>query len=288
MLFFIPDKFMIMMQYRIKTGRRLNLKEPKRFTEKLQWYKLYYKNPLMIQCVDKYDVREYVKSKELEDILIPCYGVFNSPDDIDWDSLPDQFVMKDTLGSGGSSIIIVKDKNKEDINQLKKRAKEWISIDAHKRDGGREWPYYSGKNHRIIIEKYIEADTNICGLVDYKFFCFAGKPSYIYVIDDRNIGNGAAVGIYDQNFIKQDVVRNDEKPLISTIEKPISFDYMKKISEILSADFPEARVDLYEVNGEVKFGEITFYDGSGYMTFTPDDFDLILGREFELPKIYRR
>lgn len=279
---------MIMMQYRIKTGRRLNLKEPKRFTEKLQWYKLYYKNPLMIQCVDKYDVREYVKSKELEDILIPCYGVFNSPDDIDWDSLPDQFVMKDTLGSGGSSIIIVKDKNKEDINQLKKRAKEWISIDAHKRDGGREWPYYSGKNHRIIIEKYIEADTNICGLVDYKFFCFAGKPSYIYVIDDRNIGNGAAVGIYDQNFIKQDVVRNDEKPLISTIEKPISFDYMKKISEILSADFPEARVDLYEVNGEVKFGEITFYDGSGYMTFTPDDFDLILGREFELPKIYRR
>ena len=105
---FIPDKTMIKLQYRVKTGNKLNLKKPQRFTEKLQWYKLYYKNPLMIQCVDKYEVRKYVKSKGLEDILIPCYGVYDSADNINWKKLPDKFVMKDTLGGGGVSVILVK------------------------------------------------------------------------------------------------------------------------------------------------------------------------------------
>lgn len=138
-LSFIPDKTMLKIQYRIKTGNKLNLKNPKRFTEKLQWYKLYYKNPLMIQCVDKYDVREYVKSKGLEDILIPCYGVYDSADEVDWDSLPQQFVMKDTLGGGGNSVVIVKDKSTVDLEDLKSTAADWTKIDAHKKGGGREY-----------------------------------------------------------------------------------------------------------------------------------------------------
>lgn len=284
LLAFVPDKLMLKIQYRIKTGHKLNLKNPTRFTEKLQWYKLYYKNPLMIQCVDKYDVREYVKSKGLEDILIPCYGVYNSHDEIDWDALPNQFVMKDTLGGGGVSVIIVKDKSKEDINELKKRAAEWVAIDAHKKDGGREWPYYEGKNHRIIIEKYIEADDPDAGLKDYKYFCFDGKPTWVYVMADRQLGNGVGVGIYDADFNRQDVIRADERPLERIVEQPLTFELMKEISARLSDKFPEARIDLYEVDGEVKFGKITFFDGSGYMTFNPDSFDEKFGEAFKLPK----
>lgn len=282
LLSFIPDVPMIKLQYRIKTGRKLDLKNPKRFTEKLQWYKLNYKNPLMIQCVDKYDVREYVKSKGLEDILIPCYGIFDSVDEINWDDLPNQFVMKDTLGGGGNSVIIVKDKKKVNIEELKRRGKEWTSIKAHVRDAGREWPYYCGKNHRIIVEKYIEAEEKEGGLIDYKYFCFDGKPTWIYVMADRNIGQSVGVGIYNKNFEKVSVSRNDERILERCIEKPENFKMMKKISSILSEDFPEARIDLYDNDGKILFGEITFYDGSGYMTFTPDSFDLEMGRTFKL------
>ena len=113
-LSFVPDKTMIKIQYKLKTGHKLNLKNPRRFTEKLQWYKLYYKNPLMIRCVDKGDVRKYVAKCGLKDILIPSYGIYNSFDEINWDKLPSKFVVKDTLGGGGNSIIIVKDK--KDIN----------------------------------------------------------------------------------------------------------------------------------------------------------------------------
>lgn len=281
---FIPDRIMLKLQYRLKTGRKLDLKKPKRFTEKLQWYKLNYKNPLMIRCVDKYDVREYVKEKGLERILIPCYGVFDSVDDIDWNSLPNRFVMKDTLGGGGASVIIVKDKSKEDINKLKSRASEWTAIKAHVKSDGREWPYYSGKRHRIIIEEFLESNKEAGGLIDFKFFCFDGIPMWIYVLADRELGNGVGVGIYDSNFRRINAARADERPLERFVEKPETFELMREISTILSKEFPETRVDLYEVDGEVKFGEITFYDGSGYMTFDPDDFDFTMGAAFKLIK----
>ena len=263
LLSFVPDKIMLKIQYRIKTGHRLDLKNPKRFTEKLQWYKLYYKDPLMIQCVDKYHVREYVKSKGLEDILIPCIGVYDSPEDINWEDLPDKFVMKDTLGAGGNAVIIVRDKSRADISELKKRAAEWVAIDAHRPDAGREWPYYSGKRHRIIIEEYLDADEQEGGLTDYKYFCFDGRPVWMYVMSDRKLGNGVGVGIYNSEFIKEDAQRVDERPLERVIKKPLTLELMKDISSRLSDSFPEARIDLYEVNGEVKFGEITFFDGSG-------------------------
>lgn len=283
-LSFIPDKRMIELQYWIKTGHKLNLKNPKRFTEKLQWYKLNYKDPKMIQCVDKFDVRDYVKSKGLEDILIPCYGVYDIVEDIDWEELPDQFVLKDTLGGGGSSVIIVKNKEDIDLSRLKEICSKWILVESHKRSAGREWPYYSGKRHRIIIEKYIDSDEQL-GLIDYKFFCFGGKVEFLYVIADRNLGNGAGLGIYDKNFHKQNVVRVDERPLQRTIEKPNNFEKMKQIAECLSGEYPEARIDLYDVKGKIMFGEITFFDGSGYMKFEPDSFDYTLGECFNLPII---
>lgn len=284
LLSFIPDKQMLMLQYRIKMGRKLDLKNPKRFTEKIQWYKLHYKNPKMIQCVDKYDVREYVKAKGLERILIPCYGVYDSADQINWDALPNQFVMKDTLGGGGNSVIIVKDKTATDIGELKKRAAEWTAIKAHVRDAGREWPYYSGKNHRIIIEKYLESEELEGGLIDYKFFCFDGKPTWIYVIADRELGHNAGLSIHDSDFLRVSAKRHDERVLERIIEKSVNFDIMKRIATTLSEEFPEARIDLYNNKGEIVFGEITFYDGSGYLTYTPDSFAVKLGEEFKLHK----
>jgi hypothetical protein len=283
-LSFIPDKPMIQFQYRIKTGKKLNLKNPKRFTEKLQWYKLYYKDPKMIQCVDKYDVREYVMSKGLKEILIPCYGVFDSVNEIDWDALPNQFVMKDTLGGGGNSVVIVTDKDKEDIEKLKEKCRKWTSTKAHIRSGGREWPYYSGKNHRIIIEKYIDSNKKEGGLLDYKFFCFDGEIAYLYVVADREIGKCAGLGIFDANFNQLNVQREDERPLNRFIEKPENYRTLKDVAQKLSDNFPEARIDLYDVNGKIMFGEISFYDGSGYMKFAPDNFDFKLGEYFNIPR----
>ena len=199
-LSFIPDKPMLKLQYRIKTGRKLNLKNPQRFTEKVQWYKLNYKNPLLIQCVDKYDVREYVESKGLSNILIPCYGVFETPSAINWADIPDEFVMKDTLGGGGNSVVIVRDKSKESIEELTKKAEAWVKKGISGKGSGREWPYHSGKNRRVIIEKLIQADEAAGGLIDYKFFCFNGKVEFLYVMGDRSVGQSVKVSIFDRDF----------------------------------------------------------------------------------------
>lgn len=279
MLSFIPDKMMLKLQYRIKMGRKLNLKNPQRFTEKIQWYKLYYKNPKMIQCVDKYDVREYVKSKELEDILIPCYGVYESVDQIDWESLPNQFVMKDTLGGGGNSVIIVKDKNNTDVEELKRCGAEWTSIRAHVRDAGREWPYYNGKNHRIIIEKYIESDANKGGLIDYKFFCFNGNPEFLYVMGERVVGKEVKVAILNSDYSETEVQRVGDTQYID-YTKPYNYNEMKSIVEILSEEFPHVRVDMYNIEGRIYFGELTFFNASGYMKYNPDSADYVFGKKW--------
>ena len=279
MLSFIPDKMMLKLQYRIKMGRKLNLKNPQRFTEKIQWYKLYYKNPKMIQCVDKYDVREYVKSKGLEDILIPCYGVYESVDQIDWESLPNQFVMKDTLGGGGNSVIIVKDKNNTDVEELKRCGAEWTSIRAHVRDAGREWPYYNGKNHRIIIEKYIESDANKRGLIDYKFFCFNGNPEFLYVMGERVVGKEVKVAILNSDYSETEVQRVGDTQY-KDYTKPYNYNEMKSIVEILSKEFPHVRVDMYNIEGRIYFGELTFSNASGYMKYNPDSADYVFGKKW--------
>ncbi len=280
-LSFIPDKLMIKLQYRIKTGRRLNLKRPERFTEKIQWYKLNYKNPLLIQCVDKYEVRDYIKRKGLESILIPCYGVYDSVDEIDWDSLPESFVMKDTLGGGGASVIVVEDKNKESIEKLKLHAAKWLETKPNVRGGGREWPYYTGEKHRIIIEQLIREKGLKKGLNDYKFFCFDGKIEFLYVMGNRKLGEKVSVCLFDKDFRELPVVRVGDAP-ITGLKKPADFEKMKRIAEILSQDFPHVRVDLYDVDGKVYFGELTFYNASGYMKYEPDEFDLEIGRKWRL------
>lgn len=283
-LSFVPDKTMVQLQYRIKMGRKLNLDNPQRYTEKLQWYKLYYKNPLMIRCVDKYDVRAYVESKGLGHILNECYGVYDRVEDIDFDALPEQFVLKDTLGAGGNSVIVVTSKTGMDLGSVKARLHKWVNEKPHVPSGGREWPYYSGKKHRILIERYIPSDENAGGLIDYKLFCFDGKVEYAYGITDRAIGHDAAFGIFDKEFNRLPYRRTDERPLEREIGKPGNYEIMVEAAQTLAEEFPHARIDFYNQDHAVIFGEITFFDSSGYVAFEPDEFDYILGEKFVLRK----
>ena len=278
-LSFIPDIIMVKLQYWMKTKRLLNLKKPKRFTEKLQLYKLFYRDPVMKQCVDKYDVREYIAKQGHKDILIDCLGIYSSPDEIDFNKLPNEFVIKDTLGGGGNSVIIVKDKCKLNIPNCINQMQNWVNEPNDKKHPGREW-VYEGHKHRIIIEKYIEADPEKVGLIDYKFFCNYGVTKFLYVVADRVLGKTAGFGVFSPDFKQMPVSRADESPLKRKILKPNNYDELKNIAEFLAKPFPEARIDLYDVNGKIYFGEITFFDGSGYMTFTPDEYDIKLGDMF--------
>lgn len=280
---FIPDKPMIKLQYRIKFHRKLDLVNPKRFTEKLQWYKLYYRDKLMQQCVDKYEVRKYVEECGLSEILIPLVGVYNDVKDVKTEELPEQFVAKDTLGGGGNSVIICE--NKENLKEnFLDILHDWTLSSTSYRQGGREW-VYGGKKHQIIIEHFLPSNKKDGGLIDYKFFCFYGKPEYLYVIADREVGKKAGLGIYNADtYEKLDAVRCDEKPLGRIIKKPNVYDRMYEIAQILSKPFPESRIDLYCVENKIYFGEITFFDGSGYMSFNPDEFDFEMGNKFILPE----
>lgn len=278
----VPDKSMLKIQYRIKFGRTLNLKNPKRFTEKIQWYKLYYREPNMIRCVDKYDAREFVKSIGLAQILPKNYGVYLSFKEIDFGKLPNEFVIKDTLGGGGNSIYICHNKHNLDFNELRQITNNWLGLSLYK-NGGREWPYYSGKQNRLLVEEYLKC-TDPHGLVDYKFLCFNGKVSMIYVMCDRVFGQDVKLGIYNRSLRKISVCELTEKELDFEYEFPDNMTEMIHIAERLSESFPQVRVDLYNNDGRIIFGELTFFDESGYMIFNPDSFDYQLGNQFLLPK----
>ncbi len=281
-LSFFPDKQVVLLQYRIKTGRKLNLLSPKRYTEKLQWYKLYYRDPIMGKCVDKYSVRNYVKKLGYGHLLVPIIGIYNSANEINFNLLPEHFVIKDTLGGGGNSVIIVKNKNEVNIEKIKSEIMKWQKLSNGKHPG-REW-VYDNKKSRILIEAYIESNPDEGGLIDYKFFCFNGEIAFVYGIADRILGKGAGFGIFDSEFNLLPYGRADEKPLTRTLKKPENYEEMVHCAQQLSKRFPHARIDLYNQHGKILFGEITFFDGSGYMTFNPDKFDFIMGEKFILPE----
>ena len=278
MMNWVPDKTMVKLQYRIKMGKKLNLKNTKRFTEKIQWYKLYYRNPIMHQCVDKYEVRKYVESKGLSNILNELYGIYNTTEEIKFDILPNKFIIKTTSGGGGQNVIICNNKSDFNIKEVTKQLNKWIKFNS-KKSPGREWAY-EGISNRIIIEKLLEGnDDNLSGINDYKFFCYNGKVKYIVFDGDRYIIHKR--NFYDNNWNYIDIQSDCEK-LGDIIKKPKKLDEMIKISEKLSEEFPFVRVDLYCVNNKIYFGEMTFYPWTGYVKYIPDNFDFKLGEDFEL------
>ena len=238
-----------------------------------------YRNPILHQCVDKYEVRKYIENKSLSKILNKTYGVYESFQDIDFDKLPEQFVIKTTTGGGGQNVIIVRNKNKIDIENCRFKLKNWTRSKNIGALAGREWAY-AGCRSRIIVEELLKESKEEEILTDYKFFCFNGEPKFLYVITDRKPGEYAHLGIYDINFKKLSVYRCDERRAYYDIDKPKNYEEMVKIARKLSKDFPHVRVDLYNIDGKIFFGELTFYDGSGYFQYDPDIFDMQVGSYF--------
>lgn len=272
----IPDRYMLRLQYKLKLNRWPDFKHPKRFTEKLQLYKMKYRNPVLHQCVDKYEVREYLQKRGMENILIGLIGVYDDAHEIDFKTLPERFVIKTTDGGGGNNVWVCKNKLEIDWNVVVKKVNSWRNIKNV--NPGREWAYTGIKKSRIVVEEFLE--NGECPLVDYKFFCFNGTPVYIYVVTDRKPGEYAYLGIYDIDFKKLPVYRCDERRAEQVEAKPKNYEQMLDIASKLSAGFPHVRVDLYNINGKIYFGELTFYDGSGYFSYEPDSFDFEMGKWF--------
>ncbi len=279
--FFLPklisDEKAIKRYYRKKSkGNMLNLDNPKRFSEKLQWYKLNGKDPLMQICADKNRVRKYISDLGYGYLLNEQYGVFKHVEDIDFDSLPNKFVMKAAHGSGWN--IIVKDKNKLNKKKAKMLMRSWLKQDTSW--SGREW-VYKDMPRSIVIEKYLEDETG--ELRDYKFFCFNGQPRFMQLEVGRNTAHNTR-NFYDMDWKLMPFGKELPHNPNLNVPKPILFDEMKKIAENLCKPFQFVRVDLYQANGKVYFGELTFFPAGGAPDFVPDQYDEIVGDMWELKR----
>lgn len=275
MLSFVPDRMMIKLQYRIKLHRKLNLKKPERYTEKIQWYKLHYRNPIMTQCVDKYAVRDYIKDRGLSDCLTRLYGAYDSADEIDFDKFPEKFIIKTTNGSGTN--IICRDRKKFDREKAKQELESYMN--RPQISAGREWAYYNVQPKIVVEELLIDPKAPDGDINDYKFICFSGKVYCIVVDIDRHVN-------HRRNFYSTKWERinacSDHENFSPDVPKPENFDEMIRVAEKLSSPFPHVRVDLYNIAGKIYFGELTFYPWSGYVQYTPDSFDYDLGNSFVL------
>ena len=272
----LKDKKYLELMYLKRMNRKIDIENPKTFNEKLQWLKLYDRRPEYTKMVDKYEVKEYIASIIGEEYVIPTLEVYNKFEEIEWDKLPNQFVIKCTHDSGG--LVICKDKANLDIKKTKKKINKNLKKNYYY--PGREWPYKNVKP-RIIIEKYME-DQNNKDLKDYKFMCFHGKVLCSFVCSNRHSKEGLKIDFYDLNWNKMPFKRKYPNSDI-TMEKPLNYDLMIQLSEKLAKEIPFVRVDFYEINGHVYFGELTFYPGSGVEEFEPELYDYELGSWLTLP-----
>lgn len=272
----IPDKKYLEIVYKSKFHKNLNLDNPQTFNEKLQWLKLYDRKPEYTKMVDKYEVKKYVASIIGDEYIIPTLGIYDKFDDIDFDKLPNQFVMKCTHDSGG--LIICNDKSKLNIKEARKKINK-----ALKRKYfylWREWPYKNVKP-RIIIEKYM-VDESGYELRDYKFFSFNGKVKLMFIATDRMAKTETCFDFYDEKFNHLSI-KNGHPNSTKSIEKPKNFEKMIELSEKLSKDIPHVRVDFYNINGKIFFGEMTFSHWGGLVPFDPESYDSLLGSWIKLP-----
>lgn len=275
----MSDEFFLRMKFRLKMGKKLNLKDPKTFSEKLQWLKLYNRKPEYTIMVDKVKAKEYVASIIGEKYIIPTLGVWSDPDMINFDELPEQFVLKVNHNSG-TGMYICKDKKKMNVEEVKKELKIGLKEDYYKKN--REWPY-KDVPRRILAEKYIEPTNSSNDLPDYKFFCFDGKVKALFVATDRSKGEHAVkFDFFDDNY--NHLPFTNGHPNAEVIpQKPLAFDEMKFLAEKLSKGIPHVRVDFYNVKGMIYFGEMTFFHWSGMTPFVPSTWDYKFGEWLQLP-----
>jgi len=270
----MKDETYLKIAYWCKMGKKLDLKNPMTYNEKLQWLKLNDRNPDYIKLVDKYEVKKIIKKTIGEEYLIPLLGIWDNVDDINFDKLPNQFVLKCTHDSGG--IVICRDKNKLDIKKTKKSLKK--SFKHNYFWGQREWIYKNIKP-RIIAEKYM-VDESRRELKDYKFFCFNGEVKAMFVATDRGIDT--RFDFFDLDFNHLPFMQHYPNANKS-INKPKGFEEMVELAKALSKGIPHVRVDFYDINGKVYFGEMTFFHFSGWEKFEPSKYDEIFGSWLKIP-----
>lgn len=274
----IPDKLYLRIKFYCRMGKPLHLNHPRTFNEKLQWLKQYGRRPIDTTLSDKYAVKEYIANTLGDQYVIPLLGVWDKFDDINLDTLPDQFVLKCTHNSGG--IIVCKDKSTLDVKEAKRILEGALKRDFYVRSREKA---YKDIPRRIIAEKYME-DSQTKELRDYKFFCFDGEPKILFVASERQIeGEETKFDFFDMEY--NHLPFTNGHPNAEVIpQKPVKFEEMKQIAAKLSKGIPHVRVDLYEVDGHVYFGEMTYSHWGGMTPFDPEEWDYKLGEWIKLPK----
>ncbi len=275
LLDWVPNKPYLKLFYWGMIGKRLHLKDPKGFNEKLQWLKLYYRDETYVKLVDKYEVKLFVKQNYPEINLIKTLGVWDKAEEIDFDILPDQFVIKCTHDSG--STVICQNKKELDINKVRNILK--VSLKKSMYKYGREW-VYRNVEPRIIAEEYMH-DDDADELKDYKFLCFHGEVKCCFVGSDRFSKEGLHTSYFDKNWNPLPFTRH--YPRREDIPKPEKLSQMIELAERMSNRMPFVRIDFYIVHHEIYFGEYTFFPGCGFLEFDPDEWDTKLGEWIRLP-----
>ena len=274
----MPDEEYLKRIFRASLGHELNLDAPQTYNEKLQWLKLYDRRPIYTQIVDKLQVKEYIAERIGEQYVVPLLGVWDRFDQIDFHALPNQFVLKCTHDSGG--LVICNDKKTLNINAARRKISKSLKTDFYL--VGREWPYKNVKR-RIIAEEYLE-DKETNELRDYKFFAFDGKVRAMFIAKDRQTpGEETKFDFFDENFVHLPFINGHPNADVPP-SKPKNFELMKELAEKLSQGIPEVRVDFYEVNGKVYFGEMTLFHWSGFVPFEPSEWDKTFGDWITLPQ----
>ena len=273
-------KLLIESLYRLEMGVKPNLKDPKTFTEKIQWLKLNDHNPIYHKMVDKYEAKRFVSERVGEKYIIPTLGVWDNFEEIDFNSLPDKFVLKTTNGGGNSGVVICTDKSSFNKELAKIKLEKSMANDIYETMG--EWAYKDVPK-RIIAEKFMAPEKSPAlkslELLDYKFFCFDGKPRFLYISDSSS----HSLTFLNIDWSLTDFGRDDYHPLNKIPDKPENLEEMLAIARKLSAGIPHVRVDLYNIDKHIYFGELTLYTGSGYIPFNPKEYDGHLGDLLTLP-----
>lgn len=273
---FLPDKLFLQIYYFAKFKKLCNFKNPKTFSEKLQWIKLYDHNPKYTNMVDKFEAKKYVSKIIGREYIIPTLGVYDSFDNIDFDKLPNQFVLKCTHDSGG--LVICRDKKLFSISEAREKINASLNFNYYYIS--REWPYKNVKP-RIIVEKYME-NSKLGGLIDYKFYCFNGQPQFLYISSGMENHKTARISFITLDWKKAPYERVDYKTFEELPSKPTKLDEMIKISEKLSEGIPFIRVDLYQIGDQVYFSELTLFPCGGLMIFKNSKYDYELGEKLKL------
>lgn len=272
------DKFYLKVLFRNHMGYPLNLRNPQTFSEKLQWLKLYNRDPKYTVMVDKVKAKEYVASIIGEDYIIPTLGVWKNPDDIDFSKLPDRFVLKCNHNSG-LGMYICKDKSKMDIEKVKEDLRKGLKQDYF--INNREWPY-KDVPRRAFAEAYMEDEYG--ELRDYKWFCFDGEVKALFIATDRSKGeHETRFDFFDENYNHLPFTNGHPNADVLP-EKPKMFEQMKELAAKLSKGIPHVRIDFYEVGTHIYFGEMTFFHWSGLMPYEPEEWDFIFGSWLKLPE----